>query len=70
MNNEDLASCSGDHSIRVWDKFTLDNKFINNQHNRSCLSLLKLNNGNLVSSSEDKSIKIWSTDLFYNISIV
>jgi len=70
LNNGDLATCSSDNSILVWDMNTLTIKSNNLAHNRSCLSLSLLNNGNLVSSSQDKSIKIWNTDLFYNISTV
>jgi len=72
-NNGDLASCSSDHSIRIWDMSnTNEVKSINSEaHNKSCLSLSLLNNNNyLVSSSEDKTIKIWNTNLFYNISII
>ena len=72
LNNGDLASCSSDNSIRVWDMNTNKVKSINSDaHNRSCLSLYLLNNKNtLISSSEDKSIKLWNTNLFYNISII
>ena len=70
LNNGDLATCSSDNSILVWDMNTLAIKSNNLAHNRSCLSLKLLNNGNLVSSSQDKSFKIWNTDLFYNISTV
>jgi len=70
LSNGDLATCSSDNSILVWDMNTLTIKSNNLAHNRSCLSLSLLNNGNLVSSSQDKSIKIWNTDLFYNISTV
>jgi WD40 repeat protein len=72
LNNGDLASCSSDNSIRVWDLNTNKVRSINSDaHNRSCLSLYLLNNKNtLVSSSEDKSIKLWNTNLFYNISII
>ncbi len=71
LNNGDLASCSNDHSIRVWDITTNQIKSINSfSHNRSCLSLYLLNNNNLLSSSEDKSIKLWNTNLFYNVSII
>ena len=71
LNNLDLASCSSDSSIRVWDMNTNKVKSINSQaHNRSCLSLYLLNNNNLLSSSEDKSIKLWNTNLFYNNSII
>ncbi len=45
-------------------------KYINKQHERSCLSIHQLNNYDLVSSSEDKSIKLWNTNLFYNVSII
>ena len=68
--NGDLISCSKDETIRVWDMNSNQTKYLNQEHNRSCLSLYLLNNYNLVSTSEDKSIKIWNTDLFYNISII
>jgi WD40 repeat protein len=73
LNNGDLASCSSDYSIRIWDmSITNEVKSINSEaHNKSCLSLSLLNNNNyLVSSSEDKTIKLWNTNLFYNISII
>jgi hypothetical protein len=49
---------------------SLQTKYLNKVHTRSCLSLTQLNNNNLASTSEDKSIKIWNTNLFYNISII
>ncbi len=40
LNDGDLASCSSDHSIRVWDMNTNKVKSINNNRNFS-LSLLQ-----------------------------
>ena len=58
INNSDLASCSSDNSIRIWDINTSQVKSINlAAHNRSCLSLCLFNYVRLVSSSEDKAIK-------------
>ncbi len=70
LNNGDLATCSSNNSILVWDMDNFRVKSKNLAHNRKCLSITVLNNGNLASSSEDKSIRIWNTDLFYNISNV
>jgi WD40 repeat protein len=70
LYNGDLATCSSNNSILVWDLDNFRVKSKNFAHNRECLSITVLNNGNLTSSSEDKSIKIWNTDLFYNISNV
>ena len=50
--------------------YPIQSKYLNTEHNRSCLALIKLNNNDLVSASEDKSIKVWHTDLFYDINRV
>lgn len=70
LNNGNLASCSKDKTIKVWDMNTYECIFSNMDHARSVIALFVLVNGDLVTGSEDKSIKIINTDLYYNKTVI
>ncbi|RNA35496.1 F-box WD repeat-containing 1A, partial [Brachionus plicatilis] len=60
--NGDLASGSGDKTIKIWKKnnFELINTL--NGHSNDILCLAVLKNGDLASGSQDETIRIWNTN--------
>lgn len=68
LKNGDLASCSLDKTIRIWDMNLYTNIFTNRMHKRKVLALDIFPNGDLASASEDLTVKIFNTNLFYNLA--
>ncbi len=61
QEQEQLASCSADNTIRVWDNTTGRVKKILSGHTMSVSCVCWLDEHYLVSGSHDKSIRLWDT---------
>ena len=59
LENDEIASGSGDKSIIIWDLKSRSKKFVLEGHSDTVRSLLKLDNDEIASGSSDKSIIIW-----------
>ena len=55
-----LASCSGDYSIIIYNKFTNNPDLIIKEHSNWVYFLIQLSSGELVSCSSDKTIKLFN----------
>ena len=59
LNNDNIASCSWDNSIKIWDQESGELLFELTGHTNSVFSLVLLPNGDLASCSADRTIRIW-----------
>ncbi|RNA21377.1 vegetative incompatibility WD repeat [Brachionus plicatilis] len=62
LKNGDLASGSGDKTIKIWNKNNFNLKNTLNGHSNDILCLAVLKNGDLASGSQDETIRIWNTN--------
>ncbi len=67
LSNGNIASCSDDKTIRIWDK---NNNYNNihtlHGHENTVKSLIELSDGNIASCSDDKTIILWDKNNNYN----
>ena len=61
LPNGDIASSSGDSTIKIWNTTTYECKKTLEGHTDWIRSLVVLRNGDLASGSDDSTIKIWNT---------
>ena len=54
-----VASGSGDGTIKIWDLYDLKECQTLSSHSSNVSCIIKLNNNNLISCSDDQTIKIW-----------
>ena len=61
MNDDEIASGSGDKSIKIWKKKENQFELVQTMtgHQSFVWTLIKLNDDEIASGSDDKSIKIW-----------
>jgi WD40 repeat protein len=67
LSNGNIASCSKDSSIKIWDANDNFNNIHTLQgHQDSVNSLIELSNGDIASCSDDRTIKIWDAKSNYS----
>ena len=59
LNDNNIASCSADKTINLWDLKTNQCIQTLKGHKESVWSIIQLNDGNIASCSDDETIKLW-----------
>lgn len=72
LKGNKLASCSLDHSIKIWDVSSYDSIVLNktiDEHTELVKQVISLTNNRIASISRDKTIKLWNVNTFNKINI-
>ena len=72
INPNKLASCSLDHSIKIWNVSSYDSIVLDktiNEHTDIVKQVIPLTNDRLASISRDKTIKLWNINTYVKLDI-
>lgn len=59
LPNGDIASCSNDSTVKIWDGKTYELKSVLSGHESFVYSICCLPDGDIVSCGEDRTIRVW-----------